>query len=204
MSNRLVGFNNTDRVKILVKEPLTKFSKLSGKDGILESHAHTDYHKLASQKCQDFLNTYKKPSHDILKQILENRERLIPIIKTIILHGTKNIPLRGHRDDGNLHKTNECKSNVNHDGNFKALLRYCIDGGDKVLENHIKTAGKNATYKSKTSTNELIQCCSNEILDIILQRIKLATFYCVIFDETTDVSHISQLSLSIKLIFKIL
>lgn len=73
ISNRLVGFNNTARVKILVKEPLTKFSKLSGKDGILEFHAHTDYHKLASQKCQDFLNTYKNPSHDILNQIKTNR-----------------------------------------------------------------------------------------------------------------------------------
>ena len=30
ISNRLVGFNNTVHVKKLVKEPLTKFSKLSG------------------------------------------------------------------------------------------------------------------------------------------------------------------------------
>lgn len=112
MSNRLVGFNNTVCVKILVKEPLTKFFKLLGKDGILESNAYTEYHKLASQKHQDFLNTYKNPSHDILNQIktnrqqqvLENRERLISIIKPIILHGTKNIPLRGHRDDGDYIK----------------------------------------------------------------------------------------------------
>jgi len=110
--------------------------------------------------------------------------------------------LRGHRDDVNLHKTNECECIVNHDGNFRALLRYRIDSGDKVLENHIKTAGNNATYISKTSTNELIQCCGNEILEIILQRIKLAKFYCVIFDETTDISHISQLSLSIRYIFE--
>lgn len=51
------------------------------------------------------------------------------------------------------------------------MLRYRIDGGDKVLENHIKTADKNATYISKTSTNELIQCCGNKVLDVILQRI---------------------------------
>jgi len=130
MLNRLVGFNNIVCVKILIKEPLTKFSNLSGKDGILESHAHTDYHKLASQKCQDFLNAYKNPSHDILnimqnnhkQQVLENRERLIPIIKSVILHGIKNIPLKGHRDDENFYETNECKSIVNDDGYFRALF----------------------------------------------------------------------------------
>lgn len=92
--------------------------------------------------------------------------------------------MRGHKDDGDLHKTNVCESIVNHDGNFWVLLLYRIDGWDSVLENHIKTAGKNVTYISKTSTNKLIQCCGNGILDVILQWIKLVTFYCIIFDET--------------------
>lgn len=61
-------------------------------------------------------------------------------------------------------------------------------------------SGKNATYISKTSANELIQCCGKEIFDIIFKRVKHAKFYCVIFDETTDVSHTSQLSLSIRYI----
>jgi len=73
-------------IKKLVKQPLTKFSKLSGKDGILESHARTDYHKLAFQQCKDILNAYKNPSLDIKyndrnimknnskQQILDNRE----------------------------------------------------------------------------------------------------------------------------------
>lgn len=145
MSNRLVGYNKTITVKNLIKEPLTKFSKLSGKDGILESHARTDYHKLAFKKSQDFLNVYKNPSCDVMNQIqndrklqvLENRERLIPIIKTIIFHGRQNIPLRGHRDDGFLYKVDEGESLINNDGNFRALLRFRIDSGDKVLENHI-------------------------------------------------------------------
>lgn len=184
------------RVKKLVKEPLTKFSKLLGKDGILESHACTDYHKLAFQKCKDFLNAYKNPSLDIInimqnnrkQQILDNRERLVPIIKNIIFHGRKNFALRGHRDDGDLYKINESDSLVTNDGNFRALLRFRIESEDTILENHLKMSGKNATYISKTSANELIQCCGKEVLDIILKRIKLAKFYCVIFDETTDVS----------------
>lgn len=208
ISNRLVGFNNTVHVKKLVKEPLTKFSKLSGKDGILESHARTDYYKLAFQKGKDFLNMYKNPSFDIInimqnnrkQRILDNRERLVPIIKTIIFHSRQNFALRGHRDDGDLYKMNESDSLVANEGNFRALLRFRIESGDTILENHLKMSGKNATYISKTSANELIQCCGKEVLDIILKRVKLAKFYCVIFDKTTDVSHTSQLSLSIRYI----
>lgn len=33
------------------------------------------------------------------KQVLEKRQRLVPILKTNILHSHQNIPLRGHRDD---------------------------------------------------------------------------------------------------------
>jgi hypothetical protein len=77
-------------------------------------------------------------------------------------------------------------------------------------------SGKNATYISKTklqqtttqqlqhwiSKTKLIQCCGKEVLNIKLKRITLAKFFCIIFDETSDVSHTSQLSLSIRYIFE--
>jgi len=37
------------------------------------------------------------------KAALENREKLVPIVDTILLHGRLRITLRGHRDDGELH-----------------------------------------------------------------------------------------------------
>jgi len=37
-----------------------------------------------------------------LKQINENRSRLLPILDTIITMGKQIIPFRGHRDDGNM------------------------------------------------------------------------------------------------------
>jgi len=58
-----------------------------------------------------------------------------------------------------------------------------------------------STYISKTSTNELINHCGNEVLSILLDRIHKAKYYCVLFDETTDVSHISQISISIRYIY---
>ncbi|XP_026818934.1 52 kDa repressor of the inhibitor of the protein kinase-like [Rhopalosiphum maidis] len=179
-----------------------------GKHGDLDCHSQTQYHKLAIVKSESFIQVYKNPSYDIRNQVetsrkqqaIENRERLVPIIKTLILHGQQNIPIRGHRDDGSLLNTNN--SPVATEGNFRSLLRFRIDSGDKVLENHLMTAKNNATYISKTSTNELINHCGNEVLFILLNRIHKAKYYCVLFDETTDVSHISQLSISIRYIYE--
>lgn len=64
------------------------------------------------------------------------------------------------------------------------------------------SANKNTTYISKTSANELINHCGKEILSILLKRINQAKYYCSLFDETTDVSYIYQLSSSIRYIFK--
>lgn len=60
------------------------------------------------------------------------------------------------------------------------------------------TAKNNATNISKTSSNELINHCGNEVLSILLNRIYKATFFCVLFDEITNISHISQLCISIR------
>ncbi|XP_026819515.1 uncharacterized protein LOC113558219 [Rhopalosiphum maidis] len=204
----LVGGQKTISVKKLVTEPLIKFANLLGKHGDLDCHSQTQYHKLAIVKSESFIQVYKNPSYDIRNQVEtsrkqqanENRERLVPIIKTLILHGQQNIPIRGHRDDGSLLNTNN--SPVATEGNFRSLLRFRINSGDKVLENHLMTAKNNATYISKTSTNELINHCGNEVLSILLNRIHKAKYYCVLFDETTDVSHISQLSISIRYIYE--
>lgn len=41
-----------------------------------------------------------------------------------------------------------------------------------------------------------------EILSHILNNVKESCYYSIIFDETTDISHISQLSLSLRYIDK--
>ncbi|KAG8180978.1 hypothetical protein JTE90_024726 [Oedothorax gibbosus] len=60
------------------------------------------------------------------------------------------------------------------------------------------SAKANATYISKTTTNEIIKCCGEEIVDNILKQVNTSKYFSVIFDETTDVSHISQLSLNVR------
>ncbi|KAJ8870739.1 hypothetical protein PR048_027038 [Dryococelus australis] len=71
-----------------------------------------------------------------MAQVEENKQCLIPIVKTIILCGKQNIPLRGHRDDkniGNLLNGDEKNSIVNNDGNFRQLLQFRMDAGDNNL-----------------------------------------------------------------------
>ncbi|KAF2888181.1 hypothetical protein ILUMI_17992 [Ignelater luminosus] len=90
----------------LVTRPLCKYKKALE---IFRNHCATDYHKMAVLKNTHFKSSYENPEKAVnvlietekLKMIKSKRERLIPIVKTIILNGRENIPSIGHRDDGN-------------------------------------------------------------------------------------------------------
>ena len=115
--------------------------------------------------------------------------------------GRQNIPLRGHRDDGPLLVDDE-NSISNNEGNFRELLRYRIEAGDKILENHLKTTHSKATYISSNVQNQMINCFKEEIQSKIICEIKESRFYSIMFDETTDISHKSQMSLVLRYVFK--
>jgi len=129
---------NNIELKTLVKKPLINFSKLTGKDGYLEIHKRNKYHHDALQSSQQFLLAYENPNNSVInqinsfrfKQVTENRERLKPIIETLILCGKQNIPLRGHRDDGELLNSNS--QLLKNNGNFREILRYRVQSGDAI------------------------------------------------------------------------
>ena len=116
--------------------------------------------------------------------MLENRSKLSSIVKTVIFCGQQNISLRGHRDDSR-HVT-DSESNL---GNFQALMQFRIDAGDKVLEEHFKTSGKNCTYRSKITQNELIEVCGDYIRNILLNEIRQAQSFGISADEVADLSN---------------
>lgn len=89
---------------------------------------------------------------------------------------------------------------MRNDGCFRALLRFRIDAGDVKLEEHLKNTGARTTYISKNVANELITCCGQQILSEIVSKINQCRFYSIIFDETTDISNTSQLSLSARFV----
>lgn len=191
----------------LVTKPLLKFSKLTGKDGILSVHNDNKYHINAVLAGKDFLKTYSCPKNQVinqistqrLEQVKENRERLRPIIETLIFCGQQNIPLRGHRDDGRLIDTGNSESSpTSNEGNFRELLRLRIRSGDVNLKKHLENTSSRATYIGKNIQNELLDCIGSVIKSQILKNVQNAGVYSIMFDETTDVSCIEQLSLTLR------
>jgi len=81
------------------------------------------------------------------------------------------------------------------------LTYFRVDAGDTVLGQHLKTASANATYISKTVQNELISCCGQEVLGEILQQVSHSRYFSILFYETTDLSHTSQLSLTVRYVY---
>lgn len=192
----------TNDVKLgkLVSQPLTRYKKAIE---TITHHESTNYHQANVVASQNFLMVMEGKSKDVvvqmrlqeMKTVEENRKKLIPIIKTIILCGRQNIPFRGHRDDGSL----ESESSYGHgEGNFRALLKFRIDAGDEILHEHVKTCAKNASYISKTTQNDLIECCGELIRNKIVDKIKKSKFFTIIADETTDVSVCEQLTICIR------
>ena len=132
------------------------------------------------------------------KEVEENRKRLAPIIDTVILLGRLGLAFRGHRDDSQFHP-NIGEYSSGGVGNFVEVLNYRVRGGD-LVENHLRTCSKNASYFSKTSQNELINCCGNYIKDILVKEIKENRFFSVLVDEASDCSNQEQLSLVIRFV----
>jgi len=149
------------KLGFLVTKPLTRYDKLFGaKGGHVTQHEATSYHKNATLRAAAFCDMMSK-STSVVKvldrahelQAKENRKRLEPIVKTIILCGRQNIALCGHRDDGKLvsaagktaiddgggddldaTESQQSDSEVNNDGNFRACLQFRTDAG--VLQLH--------------------------------------------------------------------
>ena len=67
-----------------------------------------------------------------------------------------------------------------------------------MLEQHLKTCSKNASYISKTSQNDLISCCGQFITELVVRKIKENQFFSILADEASDCSNQEQLSLVIR------
>ena len=97
-------------------------------------------------------------------------------------------------DDAKYHPDVGCYSTGGL-GNFIELLNFRVRAGDKVLEDHLKTCGKNSSYISKTSQNKIIKCCGQVISDEIIEDIKSSKFFSVIADEAAHSSNREQICL---------
>ena len=149
-----------------------------------------------------FISTYGKPSSQISfmlssseKDIVKkNQEFLTSIIKCVEFCGRQGLALKGHRDDSTT-------VDKKHQGNFRSLLDFRIDAGDKVLEEHLAKDPKNASYISKTTQKELLDCVKKYILDEIIKEIKeqpVGPMFSIQADEVTDISNKEQMALLLR------
>ena len=74
--------------------------------------------------------------------------------------------------------------------------------GEKVLENHLKTCGKNKSYISKTSQDKMITWFGQVISEKIVNDIKESKFFTIIADEAADSSHKEQMALVLQFVDK--
>ncbi|XP_022177201.1 52 kDa repressor of the inhibitor of the protein kinase-like [Myzus persicae] len=164
-------------------------------------HASTSYHKLCVEKSDSFLKVNEGRSKNITeqlsiersRQIEQNRNILLSVIKTIILCSKQEIDLRGSNDFGNV-----MNINTFNDGNFRALLRFRVDSGDTILEEHLKNGPKNSLYTSPGIQNEIISICGDIVKSKIIQRVNAAECFSVLADETTDIGRIEQMSVCLR------
>ena len=126
-------------------------------------------------------------------QIKKNREVIISISKTIHLLAKQNLPLRGHRDD-----SQHLDMENNNPGNFQELLKFRCESGDTYLKLHFEEGHKNATYRSKTIQNQLINIMSDQILEGIIAKVKAAKYFAMSADEATDKGLQTQLTMTLR------
>ena len=123
----------------------------------------------------------------------ENREKIKPIIETVLFLGQNTLPFRN--SESNILDLNELQ---HQEGLFRRSLRFRVQSGDENLRKHLENAPKNAVYISPKIQNAFISCIGQEIKDNVLQKIRKANFYVIMADEATDISSTEQLSLCIR------
>lgn len=190
------------RLGNLVARPLRDFSNLTGTDGALSKHNRNEYHLRSSSAAAYLLQTAEKDSVSALltsanaRQVQRTRAALCSIVDTVKFAALQNIPLRGHRDDGRIDPSGELPPS--NDGNFRMLLRFRVQSGDKELQEHLKLASSTALYTSKTVQNELLDHLLRMLQDALSAKISASPLWAVMADETTDRAHREQLVIAVR------
>ena len=131
------------------------------------------------------------------QQQLENRKILVGVVHCLLFLAKQNLSLRDHDDDDLPDEDNRSQ------GNFRSLIQFRIEAGDASLQKHLNQCAKNAMYLSPTIQNELISVAAclvhNELLRELSEGDK---FFSIIADESTDITGIQQLSLTVRFLSK--
>lgn len=197
--------DNSTRTKpgVLVATPFTNFRKATGKDGILTSHETLQYHNDAMMAGSEFKGCLNNPEQTVPFMISASNQSqyeinihiLRSIVDTVMLCGKQNISLRGHRDT-----FSDDTLTVSNKGNFLAILQL-MASNDSLLQTHLNSCPRNASYTSNTIQNEIIDIIGDQIRTSMTECLSQDdAFFAIIADEVTDM-HANQEVLSVCLRF---
>ncbi|XP_025407110.1 uncharacterized protein LOC112681066 [Sipha flava] len=113
-------------------------------------------------------------------KIEKNRNKLKPIISSLLFCAIHNLPIRGDTDNTAV---------------FNDLLKFRVDAGDLTLKTHLEKSNKNALYISHRVQNELLECLSSSLRSVITNEAMQAFCFSLIVDETADINGTEQLSI---------
>ena len=100
-------------------------------------------------------------------------------------------------DDGPINPTSDKSTD---DGLFRSLLRFRLDSGDEDLKSTLDGAASNATYTSKTTQNDIIECIQEAITTELSKQVTEAGIFSIMMDETTDAGKVEQASIVIRFV----
>lgn len=81
---------------------------------------------------------------------------------------------------------------------FQAPFEFRIDCDDVKLKEHLENAPRNATYRTKTIQNEIIETVGNYISSKIIAEVKQTRMFSVMADGAADISNKENLSLVLR------
>nr|XP_047141045.1 52 kDa repressor of the inhibitor of the protein kinase-like [Hydra vulgaris] len=193
--------HNARKLAHLYKSPFVAYSKAIKK---FNKHAEiSSIHQTATLKATHFRQCMEQKinfidlnlNKVIDVQIEKNREILKPIVLAIVMCGKQNIPLRVHRVDSFYYENENSNS-----GNLQSILKLIFDCAENSLVNRRIATPKNATYRSKTTQNELINICNDIIVSKLKCRVKKAKFFSILAEEASDVSNMEQMPLVLRFV----
>lgn len=177
-----------------IVKPFTKYNDFHES---AKNHANSEWHKESLMKSQLFMDVFSgkqkrvdlqlnKAADDLIEA---NRIKISSIISTIVYCGTHDIALRGKKST---------------EGNFRDLLEFRVESGDKVLQEHLETCSEKAKYTSHRIQNEIINICGQIIRNGIVSQINNENViaFSLLADETADISGIEQLSVGVRFLKK--
>ena len=110
------------------------------------------------------------------------------------------IPLRAHRDDYQYHPEIGEPATYARVVNYVELSTFAVRQDNKYLEDYLKNCSSRETYISRTTHNNLLNCCYDLMTKAIINIVKQANVFSILCDEASDSSNKKQLSFCLRYI----